>query len=439
VGPEQLRARVWKAIESRAGQIIEFGEDVFAHPELGFKEFRTSRKAVELLSSAGIPCEQGIAITGFKARLRGRSPGPSVCVLGELDSVLCPGHPHADPQTGAAHSCAHNVELAVMLGVALGLVDSGIMSCLDGDVVLIGVPAEEYVEIEYRCKLRREDKLGFLGGKQQFILERAFEDVDIAMMSHAIFTEEGTARSDRFKVGGTSNGFIGKLVTYRGREAHAGGMPHDGINALNAAILGLMGIHAQRETFRDEDSIRVHPIITKGGDLVNIVPADVRVETYVRGKRMEAIISASRKVDRALRAGADAVGADVRIETLPGYLPRLAAPALEAILRENAESVAGREHVGRGGHSSGSGDMGDVSHLMPVATLMYGGVTGRGHSEDVAIADKRLAYVDTSKVLASTVVDLLSDGAAAARKVIADYRPVYNRESYLRMWEELLA
>ena len=76
-----------------------------------------------------------------------------------------------------------------------------------------------------------------------------------------------------------------------------------GINALYAANIGLSAINAIRETFRDEDSIRVHPIITHGGSQVNVIPGEVRLETYVRGKTVEAILEANRRVDRALRAG----------------------------------------------------------------------------------------------------------------------------------------
>ncbi len=105
-----------------------------------------------------------------------------------------------------------------------------------------------------------------------------FDNVDMAMMIHMA----ALGPDKKVIVGGTSNGFIGKLIKYKGKESHAGAAPHIGINALNAALLGLMGIHLQRETFKDEDHIRVHPIITKGGDLVNVIPADVRMETYVR-------------------------------------------------------------------------------------------------------------------------------------------------------------
>ena len=70
-----------------------------------------------------------------------------------------------------------------------------------------------------------------------------------------------------------------------------------------------MGIHSNRETFVDSDHIRVHPIITKGGFVVNQVPEIVTMETFVRGSSIEAIKNANLKVDNALRAGAMAVGA----------------------------------------------------------------------------------------------------------------------------------
>ena len=130
------------------------------------------------------------------------------------------------------------------------------------------------------------------------------DNVDLSLMIHS-------QPSLTCKTAGTSVGFVSKFVKYTGKEAHAGGAPHNGINALNAAQIGLMAIHANRETFRDEDTIRVHPIITKGGDLVNIVPADVRIEAYVRGKTMASVLDASKKVNRSFEAGATAVGSQL--------------------------------------------------------------------------------------------------------------------------------
>ena len=73
----------------------------------------------------------------------------------------------------------------------------------------------------------------------------------------------------------SNNGFVSKVIRYKGLAAHAAGAPHLGVNALNAASLGLSALAYQRETFRDDDHVRIHPIITKGGNLVNVVPDEV--------------------------------------------------------------------------------------------------------------------------------------------------------------------
>ena len=90
----------------------------------------------------------------------------------------------------------------------------------------------------------------------------------------------------------SSLGFVAKKIRFIGKAAHAGGAPYDGVNALNAAMAAMMCIHTMRETFKDEDKSRVHSIITNGGDLVNIVPANVTMEAYVRGATPGAIADA---------------------------------------------------------------------------------------------------------------------------------------------------
>src|SRR5205807_1268144 len=93
-----------------------------------------------------------------------------------------------------------------------------------------------------------------------------------------------------------------------GRVAFFAVPAEEGVSALYAARIGLAAINAVRETFRDEDTIRVHPILTHGGSQVNVIPGEARVETYVRGRTLDGIRDANAKVDRALRAGALALG-----------------------------------------------------------------------------------------------------------------------------------
>jgi len=415
---EALKRRVLEAIDEKSAEITAIGDAIWKQPELGYKEFKTAELVESKYEEMGWEYKKGIAITGSKAYLKKPGPRPSVGLIGELDSVRCPEHPESDPVTGAVHACGHNAQIAVMLGAGIGLSLSGVIDELDGNVVMVTVPAEEYLEIDYRNSLREKGRLEFLGGKQEFIHLGELADVDISIGTHS-----GGDLDDKLGVGGSNNGFVGKLVRYVGLEAHAGGAPEKGINALNAAMLGIMGVHAQRETFKEEDTIRVHPIITKGGEIVNNVPADVRIESYVRGSNVDAIIDANAKVNRALRAGAMAVGAEVEINDIPGYMPYSHHPDLVGILRENCAALVGEDRIEERGHSTGSTDMGDISCVMPTSSIGMGGVTGTGHGRTYQIVDKELEYITPAKVLALACIDLLYDGASKAKKVIGSFEP----------------
>lgn len=272
---EDLKRRVCEAIRARRADIKAVAESVFAEPELGFKETKTSDKIKAEFEKLGLSCETGWGITGVRARMKGKKSKKTVALLGELDAIICRDHPHADPKTGAAHCCGHHVQLANMLAVGMAFKDAGIMDELDGDLMLFAVPAEEYVEIDFRNGLREKGDLRYLGGKQQLIAEGAFDGIDIAMQMHANITDDPHGFYD---LGGSCNGFVGKLMTYRGRAAHAAGAPDKGINALNAAMMGVMGVNAIRERFREDDFVRFHPIINSGGDLVNVIPDYVTME-----------------------------------------------------------------------------------------------------------------------------------------------------------------
>ena len=297
---EDLKRSVAEEIDRRGEELVRVAKTILGHPEPGFREEKTAAVVDRVMGEMGVQRRTGIAITGVKGQIDGGAgPGPNVAVMGELDSLLVPGHPHADPSTGAAHACGHHAQIAMMLGVGMGLQAPGVLDALSGRVSLIAVPAEEYIEIEYRNELRQQGKLGLLAGKAEFLRLGEFDDIDLAMMTHT----SSNAHEGKLALSSTNNGMIAKFIQYRGRAAHAGGAPHMGVNALNAAMLALSAIHAQRETFQDKDTVRVHPIITRGGASVNSVPADVRMETFVRGNNLAAIDDADMKVDRALAGG----------------------------------------------------------------------------------------------------------------------------------------
>lgn len=373
-------------------------------------------------------------MTGAKARLIG-GEGPTVAIIGELDAIIVPDHPDADSATGAVHACGHNCQIAAMLGAGVGLLNSGVMEKLPGAVVLFAVPAEEYIELDFRMKLREEGKIGFLAGKQELIRLGHFDDIDMAMMVHAWTDPRRTA-----VCGVTTEGVIGKTCRFIGKASHAGSAPYEGINALNAMIIALMGIHAQRETFKDEDCVRVHGIITRGGDSVNVIPSDVQMEMNVRGKTVNALTDANEKVDRAVRAGAMSLGAQVETTNIPGHMPIREENTMINLFKKNASQFISAENIKTGLHFGWSSDMGDVTQIMPAIHPLMGGFEGSLHGKEFRIADPEMACLIPAKVMAMTVVDLLCNKASLAKKVLKEFRPAITREqhdAYLRsIWSQ---
>ncbi len=424
---EELKRLVGAEIDKNAEKIIGYGEEILKNPELGFKEERTADLVKKVFLEHNLDCQSGLAITGVKGRMKGKKSQLTVAVMGELDAVICKTSPLADKVSGASHSCGHNAQIAAMLGALIGL--SNYREELSGDVCFFATPAEEFVELEYRNMLKEQGKLEFLGGKQELIRIGAFDDVDMAMMIHA----EGSVKERSALIDGSSLGFVAKTVEFKGKAAHAGGAPHEGINALNAAMASLMCIHAQRETFKDEDKIRVHPIITNGGELVNVVPSNVTMETYVRGANFEAINDASEKVDRAIKGASYAIGAEAEIENIKGYLPLHQDREMSRLFEENCKEFIKEENIYHGINMTGSSDVGDLSHIIPTIQPTLGGYEGSLHSKEFCICDKEMAYLIPAKIMAYTVIDILFDNAAKGKEIKAKFKQKFTKEEYCKM------
>ena len=430
---EDLKRRADEIIDAKSDDLISIAKTILSNPEPGFREVKTAKLVAEQFGSLGLQPRSGLAITGVRADASGSTPGPTMAVLGELDSLIVGEHPHADPNTNAAHACGHHCQIAMMLGAASALTSSDILESLAGRIAFMAVPAEEYIEIEYRDGLRKDGKIEFLGGKPEMVRLGEFDDVHLAMMLHTT----SNPAEQQICISNTNNGSVAKRIQFIGRASHAGGAPHLGVNALNAAMMAMTAINFNRETFRDEDSIRVHPIITKGGEAVSAVPADVRMATFVRGRNLEALMDANTKGDRALRAGAMAVGADVKIQTIPGYMPLQQHKGMAEIFRANAVNLVGEDNVSYVNHRGGSTDMGDISRLMPVIHPYIGGAVGLGHGATYVIEDYSLAVIKGAKALAYTVIDLLGDNAAHGNSIVGGQRPDMSISEYLKFMRNL--
>lgn len=406
------------SVDKHRDLIYDAEKYIWANPETGYKEKKTSAYMESHLRKMGYDLVMAEGITGFYTVIDTGREGPEVLVLSELDSIICPSHKDADSDTGAVHSCGHHAQCAAMLGIAAALKEEGALDSLSGRIRLAVVPAEELLEIEYRAKLKAEGVIKYFGGKTEFMHRGYFDGVDIAFMIHT----GGTFAIDDGMVGN-----VVKTITYKGVSAHAGGSPWNGVNALYAATCGINAVNSIRETFKDTDLIRVHPIMTAGGDMVNAIPECARLESYVRGKSFEAIEGANQRVNRALIGAALSLGANVEIVDTPGYAPLETDTGMSLAAKEAFDLLGLEDEIKiTGRFSTGSSDMGDLSCVVPVVHAYAAGSEGRAHGNDYRIADVEKACVVSAKWQLTLLELLLGDGASRAKKIVSDFTPRFN-------------
>ena len=205
------------AVEKHRALMLAAERRIWSHPETGYKEYKTTAYMAEQFEKLGYKLTYADGIPGFYTVIDTGREGPEVMILAELDSVICPTHPDADPETGAVHACGHNAQCAALLGIAAALTEPGITDSLCGRIRLCTVPAEELLEIEYRLELKAQGKIKYMGGKSEFLSRGYFDGVDIAFMVHT---------SGSWSIGAGSVGCIAKNIIYKGvaAELHDGSM-----------------------------------------------------------------------------------------------------------------------------------------------------------------------------------------------------------------------
>ncbi len=419
-----------QAVEKHTQRILDAERFIWNHPETGYKEFETSKYMENAFEELGYDLVRAGDIPGFYTIFDTGRSGPEVLILAELDSIICPEHADANPETGAVHSCGHNAQCAALIGVAAALKEPGVADKLCGRVRLCAVPAEELLEIEYRSELKAKGVIKYYGGKSEFLSRGFFDGVDMAFMVHT---------AGIYMVRKGSVGCLAKTITYEGVSSHAGGSPWAGRNALYAANCGLNAINAIRETFMESDIIRVHPIITNGGAMVNAIPGKTVLESYVRGATFKAICNANHKVNQALCGAALSIGTNIDICDIPGYSPLVNDENMRQLFRKSMETfLPERKFSMVEAMGSGSTDMGDLSCIMPVVHPYAGGADGTSHGSNYEIKDPIAACVDSAKLQLGMLYILLCDEAKEAKRIISEFTPAFaSKEEFLGFVDSL--
>lgn len=383
------------AIDAAEETILRVGDEIHEHPELGTEETFASDLLGRTIETFGFEVERGAGgmPTGFKARKRVGDGGPVIAFLAEYDAL-----------PGLGHGCGHNLiassNLAAAIGAAAAL-DGGA-----GEIQLIGTPAEEN-----------------LGGKVTMIRNGAFDDVTVALSSHhggdvtdvAIMAPEGTCLAVT-------------PLTFRfyGKTAHAAMDPHLGINALNGVIQLFNGIDALRQHVTPD--VRMHGIITNGGQAPNVVPDFAEAHFLFRAASRTTVDDIVGKARKIADGAALMTGARVEVDDSAEQYDEMAPNyTLGRVLFEHFGDVGLEEHPVRqdGPMQTGPGaystDLGNVSQVVPTSMVSFAIADHpiNGHSQDVVdgaiSAFGREQALRTGRVLALAAVDLLADPGLLAR------------------------
>lgn len=420
MNPDRVKA-LKEMVASQRELMFAAERHIWKHPETGYREWKTHEYLAAEYRKLGYELVEAGNIPGFYTDIDTGKPGPKLLIMGELDSLIVSTHPECDPETGYVHACGHHAQSAALLGIAAALKQPGALDGMSGSIRLMAVPAEELIEIGYRASLREQGIIKYFGGKVEFMYRGFMDDCDIALLVHTSNSEH-----KGIGVGVGNNGCLTKNINYEGVSAHAGGAPHLGVNALYAANLGLNAVNALRETFQEKDYIRFHPVITKGGGAVNAIPNDVRVESYVRGASIEAIVSANNRINRALASSAAAMGANVHLQDFPGYCPLYNDKNLYQLTVDVVKEGFGEEWIQEDTKwGTGCTDMGDISCVMPTVQPYCSGACGMGHGSDYGINDPETALVVSAQYQMLMAEALLSNNAEMAQKVIKEADLVY--------------
>ena len=196
-------------------------------------------------------------------------------------------------------------------------------------------------------------------------------------------------------------------------------------------MMGLM-----RETFREEDHVRLHNVIRKAGDVINSVPDEAIVETKVRAASLQTIEKVMSQVNRAYDGAAYAFDGKIERNLLQGYMPVRYRKADNVLIEAAEDLQVSHREVSPYDFNNACTDVGDLTHVLPVLNFTFAGFEGKLHGADFRITDEETAYILPAKMLALTAYKLLKCGAVEAKKIIDDFEPVFDRDTYEKYVKE---
>ncbi len=264
-------------LDANQSDFTEMADRIWEKPEIALKEHFASKLQADYLAGKGfkITWKVGGMPTAFVAEWgEGK---PILGFLGEYDALgnlSQKRQPDPEPETpgGPGQACGHNLLGTGVLAAAVATQAWLVENKLPGTIRYYGCPAEE-----------------ILAGKVYMARDGVFDDLDAALNYHP--------GSINHPSKGSMVALNNMKFRFHGRSAHAGGSPHLGRSALDAVELMNVGANYMREHV--ESNVRIHYVITNGGDAPNIVPPEAEVWYYVRAPQratVEAVTERLRKI-----------------------------------------------------------------------------------------------------------------------------------------------
>ena len=379
-----LKERVQKRVDDIADGAWDMALDMHKNPELGHQEHRAAELLSSALQSEGFQVQRQVAgmETSFYSEYRfGEGAGPKVAVLAEYDAL-----------PGMGHACGHNIigAAAVGAGIALKKAISEADTDLSGTIVVLGCPAEE-------------GAVDGAGGKVDLVEHGYLDDVDCAMMIHP--STKNISRS-------SSLAREALEISYHGKSSHAAATPEKGKNALDAAILTFNNWNALRQHVRDD--VRIHGVITEGGQAPNIVPDFAQIRMYARSQDSDYLQEVVEKVKDCARGAATAAGCEVAFRPTAKRYANLAPNEMLADAYVENFEILGEPIDEQTTKGSGSTDMGNVSQVTPsihpYVAIAPDWVAGHSTEMEEAAASEegRKGMTLGAKAMAMTAIDVLT-------------------------------
>ena len=372
---DEAKSTICSYIDDISDELIAVSHAIHENPELGYEEHFAHEQLTKVLIDKGLDVHKSAYEIDTAFEATAGKTGPVVALLCEYDAL-----------PGIGHACGHNIIAAA--GIGAGLAASTLAETFNGQLRILGTPAEEGG-----------------GGKVRMLNRGAFESVEAVLMIHP-------ADADLPNISSLA---VQQLkATYTGKAAHAAAAPEKGINALDGAVLGYMGVAALRQHIAPDE--RLHGIFTNGGQKANIVPETAESTWYARSSTMDRLEVLKTRLVETLNGGAKSAGCEIQIEWINEPYAEVLdnTPILDAYMK-NSELIGRVVKAPIGDGVVGSTDLGNVSHVVPSIHPMVK-VAPEGtaiHTIDFEKwakseeADKGL--LDSAKAMAMTVIDCWHD------------------------------